>query len=237
MISFVCWKWNKLEGRRRHFHSQHVNVLQAMVRRHYPEPHRFICVTDDDEGLDPSIEAIAMPVRFDDLPSPQGERFPSCYARLWNFSAAAAAVLGERIFCLDIDLIIVRDLRPLVARREAFVGWCDERFKWNKIAGGAYLMTTGAMTHVWDRFDPNVSPGQASAAGNNGSDQGWMSYCLYPPPARWGAEDGLVKINWCPTGTGAPPPGVRIAFTSGKSPPWSYEEQQKYPWIMDHWRL
>src|SRR5919108_5142727 len=129
MISFVCWKW-RIEGSARFFHANHVNILYAMIARWYPRPFRFVCVTDDAKGLDERIEAIPMPVRFDQLQSPQGARFPQCYARLWNFSREAA-VLGERIFQIDIDVVITGDLTALVDRAEDFVGWSDPRFGWN----------------------------------------------------------------------------------------------------------
>jgi hypothetical protein len=236
VIAFVCWKWDT-PGRARVFDSAHVNVLRAMVERHYPEAHRFICITDDPAGLDPRIEAIACPVHFADVASPSGARFPSCYRRLWVFSRQARELLGRLIFCLDIDCILLRDLRPLVARPEKFVGWCDEeRFGWNKVAGGAYMLETGTMTHVWDDFDPARSPAIAHAAGNGGSDQGWMSYKLYPPPGRWSSPD-LVKINWTAEGARSPPSKARIVFTSGLSPPWCPTVQRKYPWIRDHWKL
>jgi len=178
MISFVCWKW-RTPGSARVFLADHVNVLRAMIKRCYSAPFRFICITDNPCGLDKKIEAIAMPVRFD-LQSPQGVRFPSCYARLWNFSREAAGVLGERIFQVDIDVVITADLAPLVDRFQSFdfVGWSDKRFQRNKIAGGAYLLRTGSMAHVWEEFDPTLSPAAALAAGHLGSDQAWMSYRL-----------------------------------------------------------
>ena len=123
-----------------------------------------------------------MPVRFDQLTSPQGVRFPSCYARLWNFSREAAGILGERIFQVDIDVVITADLAPLIDRFQTFdfVGWSDKRFQKNKIAGGAYLLRTGSLPHVWEEFDPIASPAAALAAGHLGSDQAWMSYKISP---------------------------------------------------------
>lgn len=207
-----------------------------MVARHYLEPHRFICVTDEPRGLDSRIEAVPMPVRFDDLRNPSGERFPNCYCRLWNFSEDAKRVLGPRIFALDIDVVVVDDLRPLANRSEAFVGWCDDKFGWNKVAGGAYLLRTGSMTHVWTEFDAQRSPAAAFAAGNGGSDQGWMSHRIFPPPGRWSNRDGLMKLNWTAKRAAVPPTGARIVFTNGLSPPWSLEQQRQYPWIADHWK-
>lgn len=231
-ISFVCWKWHTKDSPRL-FEAKHVNVLYAMVARWYPRSFRFICITDDPAGLDPRIEQVPMPVRFDHVQNPQGTRFPQCYCRLWNFSREAVT-LGERIFQVDIDVVITGDLQPLVNRNEDFVGWCDKRFQTNKIAGGAYLLRTGSMPQVWEDFDPQTSPAQAFKAGNGGSDQGWMSFKMYPPPGAW-RNAGLVKINWTPARARQVPPGVRMVFTTGLHPPWSKEQMRRYPWIAQFW--
>jgi hypothetical protein len=235
MISFVTWKWRDPNSSRRKFRAKHVNVLYAMVARWYPREFRFICITDDAKDLDPRIEAMPMPVRFDDIKSPHGERFPSCYCRLWSFSREAV-VLGERILSLDIDCVILGDIRPLVDRDEDFVGWCDKRFGWGKIAGGVYLLRTGTHPYIWEDFDPLVSPTQAAAAGNRGSDQGWMSFKMYPPPGKWSNDDGLMKINWTPARSRQAPAACMV-FTSGAYPPWSKEQKKKYPWLKEHWKL
>lgn len=237
MISVVCWKWRGWDPERQ-FGAPHVNVLRAMVARHLPQPHRFICITDDPHGLDPRIEVVPMPAQtFAALRSPHGPRFPSCYRRLWVFSEEAKRVLGERVLCIDIDVVICAPLAPLIDREEPFVGWCDARFAWNKIAGGVYLLRTGALSYVWDDFHPERSPELARAAGCGGSDQGWMSFRIYPPPGRWRPEDGLVKIGWTPHHATQAPPGARIVFTSGRNPPWSPDTQRRYPWITKHWAL
>lgn len=238
MISFVTWKWT-VPGMPRQFDSSHVNVLRAMVARHYAEPHRFICVTDEPRGLDDRIEVVPMPVTFDHIGSPHGKRFPSCYRRLWNFSSEARSMLGDRIFQIDIDVVITGDLTKLVNSNAHanFVGWCDPLFQWNKIAGGAYMLTTGSMPHIWDDFDPDTSPQKAHRAGCSGSDQGWMSHKLYPPPASWSKEDGIVKMRWLNVGDADPPKWLRMAFTSGVTPPWSPVVQKQFPWIKKHWTL
>lgn len=264
MISFVCWKWRDARNGRL-FSSSHVNVLAAMIGRNYRAPHRVICITDEPEGLDRGlVTPVAMPVTgFEHLINPSettqrmraamparrmGRRliagrpgrgpkpFPSCYRRLWVFSAAARELLGDRIFSLDIDVIVVGDLVPLVDRTASFVGWCDDRFGWRKIAGGAYLLKTGAHQEVWSEFDADRSPALAAAAGNGGSDQAWMSYKLYPPPQHWSSADGLLKLKWTPANADKPPDGARLVFTSGESPPWDAHVQRRYPWITSHWR-
>jgi hypothetical protein len=236
MISFVTWKWTP-PGNRPVFKSEHVNVLRAMIERNYKGPHRVICVTDEIQGLDPRIEVFPTPVRFDQLQNPLGPRFPSCYRRLWNFSKEAKKAFGPKILSIDIDVIITGDLAPLVERDDAtFIGWCEkDRFFWNKVAGGVYLLKTGTHTDVWEEFDPSTSPQKASQAGMGGSDQGWMSLKLYPPKASWSHKDGLVKIKWIDHKL--PLEKTRIVSTGGHVPPWSPVEQERYPWIKKYWRL
>jgi len=236
MLSFVTWCWTE-PGYQRRFLPDYVNVLRAMLERHYRLPHRLVCITDNSSGLDPRIEAIPLPARFDDLKSPHGPRFPSCWRRLWNFSADAARLLGPRIVSLDVDVVITNDLVPLFERPESFVGWTDQRDSWaNKIAGGIYMLRTGAHTEVWDKFDPATSPQKAHAAGHTGSDQSWISYCLYPPPGSWTAADGVVSSKWIEPFKPLPP-DVRIVSTPGERKPWTHELRRQHSWIAEHWTL
>lgn len=244
MITFLTWKWKAPSGARS-FQSKHVNVVYAMVARWYQRPFRLVCFTDDRKGIDSHIEAYPLPSETIPLldaalKNPMGERFPSCYCRLWTFSNAARA-LGPRVFQLDIDVMITGDLCPLVDRDEDFVGWTDKRFGWEKIAGGAFLLRTGSLPEVWDDFDPKLSPQTHKNLGYQGSDQGWMSYKLSNGNAKsksigaWNGE-GLVKINWTPRDAYNPPAGARMVFTSGARPPWDKSLRREYPWVREIWR-
>lgn len=229
-LTFVCWKWRSKKNPR-DFRSEHVNVLSSMIRRHYHGPHRVVCVTDDPAGLDSTVEPIPPPVAFDKLVNVSGEKFPNCYRRLWNFSADAAGVYGPRIVSIDIDCVIASDITPLFETDETFVGWRDERFNWDKIAGGIYYLRTGAHRDVWDEFHPKRSLELCREAGIAGSDQAWITYKLRHMPGRWDSKAGLVKATWVKSAE-----GVRIGFTTGVNPPWSAFARRKTPWIVEHWR-
>lgn len=264
MITFVCWKWTDPRAGRS-FSSSHVNVLARSIARNYPLPHRFVCITDEPEGLSPEIVHLPMPVTgFEHLLNPESTRgvrpaiasrrigrrvmpgrparepkpFPSCYRRLWNFSEQARALLGPRIFAIDIDVIVLRDLRPLIERAGSFVGWVDpQRFEWKKVAGGAYMLETGKHVDVWRDFDPERSPAIATEAGYCGSDQAWMSYKLHdtiPYGQHWTSSDGLMKLKWLRDRR--PSADMRLIFTNGNAPPWDPEVQRRYPWITEYWR-
>jgi nucleoside-diphosphate-sugar epimerase len=241
MLTFVTWKWKGTDPAR-HFASEHVNVLYAMLGRHYHASFRLICLTDDPSGLDTAIEAIPLPeTKADSLPAPrqgQSKKFPACYRRLWLFSQEATA-LGRRICQVDIDVLILEDITAMLQRKTAdFVGWVDQKsFAWNKIAGGLWLLTPGKYPEVWEDFNPDFSPTMAHNAGFHGSDQAWLSYKLYPPEQSLTQKDGVMKLGWLVKGGHHPPAGVKMVFTSGVKPPWDHALQLGYPWIKSHWKL
>src|SRR5690606_19558477 len=86
MISVVVFKWRK-PGYRSRFTAEHVNTMASMVRRHYRQSHRFMCITDDPVGLDERIEAYSLwKDQLDLLYRHFGKRGPNCHPRLRAFS-------------------------------------------------------------------------------------------------------------------------------------------------------
>lgn len=232
-----CFRWTPVAGYRSTFGPEAVNVLRAMVARHFPHPHRFICFTDDTRGLDPRVEALPIWQDFADLPSPHGGKNPSCYRRLRLFHPAMADVIGPRFVSLDLDCVITGDLTPIWDRPEDFVMWGDT----NPMPGSHYngsliLMTAGCRRQVWDRFDPATSPAMAKRAGCWGSDQGWISYCLGPGEARWATRDGVYSFRNHLRGTRRTlPDNARIVFFHGSTDPWTKGVAADYPWVAQHW--
>lgn len=193
MISVVNYLWKGS----RDFEPAYVNVLARMVAKHLPEPHRFICITDFTSGFSPDVEVLPMPpaaAGLGQLKAPGGEKFPVSYPRLWTFSEDARC-LGERVLLLDIDCLIVDDLRPLFKQQADFVGWRvrpppggPRRF-----GGGTWLLRTGTRTPVWKQFmqNPTAAILTAQAAGYRGSDQAWISYCLSESETAWPEPSGI----------------------------------------------
>lgn len=237
MLSVVTWKWKPPPGYRSEFGPQTVNVLKAMVDRHYPAPHRFLCVTDDPVGIDPGVEIVTPWNDFIHLPSPHGKKNPSCYRRLRSFHPEIGKTFGPRFVSIDLDCVITGDLRPLWDRKEDFVSWGDT----NPLPGSHYngsmcLMNAGARPQVWERFDPERSPDDALRAGCWGSDQGWISYCLGPGEAKWTKADGVYSFRNDLQQTKALPPDARIVLFHGRVDPWS-PDAQAIPWVRKHWTV
>lgn len=231
----LCWKW-QTPGYRSAYGPETVNALRQMVAAHYPEPHRFVCVTDDPTGLDPEVVVVPDRKDFADVPSPHGGKNPSCYRRLRIFAPDAGEVFGPRFVALDLDCVIVGDLRPLWNRPEDFVIWGDTNPK-TFYNGSMVLMTAGARRQVWEQFDPVRSPRLSRAAGCFGSDQGWISYCLGPGEAKWTREDGVYSFrnDVQPSNLSRLPANARIVMFHGRHDPWDDYVQTNCPWVRTHY--
>jgi hypothetical protein len=235
VLTFVTWLWASPPGYRSQFKPAHVNVLRRMVARHYAAPHRFLCVTDQVNGLDAEVEAVKPWNDFAHVPNPSGSRNPSCYRRLRAFHPEIGSVFGERFVSLDLDLVVTDDLTPLFDRTEDFVIWGDTnpRTFYN---GSLLLMTAGARPQVWEKFNPTKSPNQARAAGHFGSDQGWISHCLGPKEATWTTKDGVYSYqrHLLPK-DGALPAGARVVVFHGGIDPWS-SQAKGLAWVREAYR-
>lgn len=233
--TIVCWRWFK-EGYRSSYGPETVNILRAQVARHYPHPHRFVCVTDDKAGIDPRVEVVPDWKDYASVPSPHGGRNPSCYRRLRAFHPDIAAVFGSRFVSLDLDTVVTGDLTPLWDRSEDFVIWGDTGPK-SRFNGSMFLLSAGSRPQAWNDFDPLTSPRLAMAAGFWGSDQGWLSYCLAGDEAKWSTADGVrsFRNEIYPNG-GRLPEGTRIVFFHGSHDPWMPTLQAKFPWLRQHYR-
>ncbi len=234
MLSVVCWKWNR-PGYRSTFTGEHVNRLAAMVRRHYSDPARVICVTNDPTGIDPAITIIPDDEDFADIPSPHGGMNPTCYRRLRMWRPDIAKWFGERFVSIDLDVVATADLRPLWNRPEDVVLYRDPLYP-TQYNGSLVLMTAGARPDVWEAFDPNRSPQIARGARFFGSDQAWLSLRL-PGEAQWDARDGVYSFRKDIVPKRPPyalPKDARLIVCHGQHDPWD-ETMQRLPWIREHW--
>lgn len=238
-LSVVVWKW-ATPGYRSVFESYHVNVLHAMIARNYSDPFKLICITDDPTGIAPHIMTVPLWELHGDLLNPTWPGVgPSCYRRLRAFSPEFAAIAGERFVSLDLDVVIVEDMRPLWNRPEDFVMYASKHAQ-GALNGSMFMMRTGARAFVWETFDPVESPRKTRAKGLTGSDQAWIEYCLgRKGEATWGEGDGIYawRQDCLRRRRGALPDNARLIVFHGAPDPWSKGAQAASPWIADHFTL
>lgn len=238
MLDIVTWLWKPDAGYRSQFTPEHANILQRMIERNYPHPHRFSCITDQTEGFSDKVRVLPLWDDFAKLKSPYGEGTPICYRRLKAFSGDMKNVIGKRFVSFDLDAAITGDLSPVLDRPEPFVIWgaSKRRTPWN---GSMWMMDAGAREFVWTRFkaDPLRAIDSALRSGFYGSDQAWMNYALAKDEARWDERHGVYSYRMhIKAGNGALPPGAKVVFFEGRYNPWDEDLQKISPWIAEHYR-
>jgi len=242
--TFVVFKWNPPLGYKKTFGPEQVNIHRRMVKRHYPEPHRYVCVTDDPTGItEPDTEIFELWKDFSRVPSPSGPGRPSCYRRLKLFARNAGDWLGARIVLMDLDCVIVRDLRPLLARPEDFVIWENPTKQWRTNAnavshvynGGFWMLRAGTRPQLWEDFDPIRSPAATRAAGLFGSDQAWIAHKLGPGEATWGPRDGVYswKFHLVAKYAGRLPLNARVVFFHGQPDAHHPSVFNRFAWVRE----
>lgn len=226
MIRVVFWKWKGERGDE--YTAERVNIAARAVSANLRLAHRFVCVTDDPQGLDPQMEVIAMPP-LPDAPLRNGF---SSWVKLRMFDADFVRLIGGRILVLDIDMAVTGDLTPLLERDDPIVLWHTGPVENGlQYQGGAILMDAGARPEVWRTFDPASSPAIIEDRGLAGDDQAWISHCLWPNEATW--ERGLiVKAR---TVGNRIPPGARMVHFPGEIKPWHAEARIKWPRLVRAW--
>ncbi len=233
MLTVAVWKWGKK------YQMEHVAKLQSMLQRHLHVPHRIVCITDTPHGLPKGVIPAALPkkLKYDH----------KCLRRMWLYSAEAARI-GDRLFQIDLDVVITDTIDPLVDRSEPFVIWKSDS---NTRHGWAYnatlmLITPGAKDEVWRTFaqDP---VGILKAADDDGwwgkvnSDQAVACYLMKDQEIPvWTQEDGIYAYRVFAGKHGdrgqVLPEGARIVSFHGPRDPSLPDLQQKSPWINTHWR-
>ena len=192
-LTIVCWKWKPHPGgwlkKQSPFSAQHVNVLFAMVKRHLHIPFRFVCITDEPDGIDQDV--IIHPIW--DL----HKRIGACYRRLKAFDSYEniGHIFGERYVSIDLDCVIMDNITPLFDRPEEFIIWGSNERR-TPYCGAMWLLKTGERYRVWERFHPVKSISDAKSNGfRTGSDQAHICNCLYPNEAMWDDRDGIHNFK------------------------------------------
>lgn len=240
--TFVTMKW-KQEGFRSRYTADHVNVMAGMLDRFVAAPHRTICVTDDIDNI--RVETFPLWDDHSKLRNVSGHHLPSCYRRLKLFDQATQESLGikkgGRIVSIDLDTVILEEMKPLLKRDQMFVGWSVPGTRHNRVFNGSMWMFTAGdeMQWMWDTFKPDSSPQKALQAGFYGSDQGYISHQLAYSQlvGRWTAQDGVLSYTRDVRAARILPKHARIVMFHGKRKPWDPLTKKESKWIDRYWKV
>ncbi|MFA7217792.1 MAG: ATP-grasp fold amidoligase family protein [Dehalococcoidales bacterium] len=247
-LTVVCFKWKHTVGeplpavaRGIKYTADYVNKLYRAVERNLTIPHRFVCVTDDPEG----IECETYPL-WD-----WGREFGRCFTRLKMFDPAMRQVFGRRVLCIDLDTVVTGNLDNIFSRKEDFIihtYYMDSHGYQQKYNGSLFMMDMGSRPEVYTQFDGQRSVDLLKKLQAEkkiiGSDQAWINYVLGDGEKRFGEEDGVYHLRniMVPKRTtgrkrGDLPKNARLVMFSGNQDPSMPMYSKDLLWVQRNWTL
>jgi hypothetical protein len=254
MATVVCTRW--LDA----FPASYVRLLRNAVRANLAAPHRFICVTDNPGGLDPDIEAVAMP----DMGIPMEFRRRGCWPKLAIF-APGLLPPDEPTLYLDLDVLVRGPIDPFLERVASHGGFHALR-EWNPtvwsllplslrpdrgVQGSILGFIPREQRAIYERFmaDPNA------VYLRYGLDQDFLTDVARPRsywPHAWTASFKWHCVRYWPLSAVFPrvaePTWARIVVFHGRPRPidvvplgdyrWGTARKFGYgpvPWVRDYW--
>lgn len=192
--------------------SLYVDRLAGAVRRNLSMTHRFVCATEQPEG-----------VEVDTIPPP---KLPGWWAKLGLFQSPAFGQLTGRILYLDLDVVITGPLDDLVNYPTGFAMHRDfTRPLVN--ASAVMVLDVGVAEKAWNVFA--ASPTQFMERHKQGGDQEYLTK-VYPKvdllPLRWVVSYKLGAQN-------GPPKDARVVCFHGTPKPHECGDWVRKAWNAD----
>jgi len=240
MENIICMKWGTKYG------ANYVNILAGMVWRNMTRPYRFVCFTDNGEGLNPGIEV---------RPLPELELASHLPERGWN----KLTVLGEKLadlegraLFLDLDVVILDSLEPFFEMPGEFRIIHDWDFK-GKIIGNSSVFRFEIGKHA-DVLDHFVANGE-EVRDTHRNEQAYLSHAMHAKgileywPDDWCWSFKRHCVRTFPLGYflhPAKPVDAKIIIFHGNPGPeeaikgfvgkYGYRAVRPTQWVADAWR-
>ena len=224
MNNIVCLKWGTK------YPSIYVNNLYSMVKRNLTIPYRFVCFTENTDGINPEIECKPL------LPTTQNT--VGWWHKISFFSENISDLNGTLLF-LDLDMVITDNIDSLFT-------YCPNDFcimkdpgvynnTWNS---SVFRLEIGQKSFVYDDYVENAKTIMKSMSG----DQNYITSKIDRPsiwPMSWILS---YKYHICNNGRCEPNfvPDTKIVNFHGHPNPdeaiIGYRQYRPCPWIKDYWR-
>lgn len=141
MNNVICIKWGNK------FKSDYVNRLYNMVEKNLQIPHRFVCFTDNADGICEGVEIRELPPFQDNK-----KILDKGWRKLSLFNKELSDVTGTALF-LDLDIVIKSDMAPFFEEKGEFLIVKDWDFP-NDIIGNSsvFRFEIGAHSDILENF-------------------------------------------------------------------------------------
>lgn len=148
----ICMKWGK------GYAPDYVNVLESAVKKHLKEPYRFVCLTDDDDGISDDVECYPIP----DMGLTESNAGFGAWQKVSIFKPDLYGLTGRALF-IDLDSMICDDLAPMFDIEGDLVMIKEWKRPIDKIklnppvrgASGVLAFDLGSLPHLFDNFVQN----------------------------------------------------------------------------------
>jgi hypothetical protein len=242
-VNILCIKWGNKYG------SEYVNKLYSMVSRQLSLPFRFVCLTDDPDGIREEVEVKDLPVTgFKDFDERQPWTKLHGWLKLTAFVNPLYDLEGATLF-LDLDIVIVGSLDVFFEPQGDFLVIKE----WDKsdATGNTSVFRFTAGAHA-DALEPlKQDKDKATRQVRNEQEyitqylhrQGKLGYwpaawcrsfkrhCLRPFPLSWFQQPRIPDDARVIIFHGRPHPDDALQGRSGK---W-YRKVLPTTWIGDYW--
>ena len=233
----LCMKWGTKYG------PEYVNRLYGMVRRHLGGEFRFVCLTDDAQGVRSEVQCLALPTL---ALAPGADRG---WPKLTTFKADLHGLRGLALF-VDLDIVVVGPMDDFFELPGEFLIIKDWKRPW-RVTGNSsvYRFRIGAHADVLQRFIDD----QAGVRKRHRNEQEYLSHALHAQgklvywPKGWCCSFKYHCLpRWPLNHWRAPtiPTGTRIVVFHGEiNPPDAIRGGRSArgrfalpaPWVTEHW--
>ncbi len=238
MVNVICMKWGDK------FPPLYVNRLYAMVNKNLTIPFRFVCFTENSDGIRKEVEIKPLPEL--DLPANIPERG---WRKLTVFAKDFGNLSGTTLF-LDLDVVIVDNIDELFKIDGEFLIVRDhKRRRRNEGNSSVFRFEIGKYPEILDYFIKNFEKVRSEVR----HEQAYLSKQMHrlgklkfwpnswTPSFKYHCAPNLL-LSWFKAPTipkdakiiifhGLPNPPEAIKGISGK---W-YRHIKPTPWIKDYW--
>ena len=221
------------------YSSDYVNRLYNMVKRNCSLDFEFVCLTDDDTGINKDIKILSIP-----------RGLSGWWCKPYMFSNDLP--IKGTILYIDLDVVIARNIDKLFTYQPNH--WCTirdftraMRKNWHKYNSSVVRFKTGQLAHVWEEFNKNKVEIQRRLFG----DQDWLFEATRKQQAILYPDSWILSWKWevretkefVPGGTKGnrklkkieditPRIECCIAVFHGDPQPHNCDD----PWVIDNWR-